>query len=100
MKTNLVLLTRDWDKYLTLYLNTNLENNFRKLLEIFKHCLDLEPEIRPNCCSLLQRINELTFDKTVLTEDKNISEFKTLLEKHEPKFLLRFFNYKLEQIDS
>ena len=99
-KTNLALIIRDWDKYSTLFLNTNLENNFRQLLEILKECLDSEPENRPNCYELLQRINELIFDKTVLTEDKNIIDFKTVLEKQEPKFLLKFFNYKLEQNDS
>ena len=92
---------RDWNKYLTRYLKTNLEINFKKLLEILKDCLDSEPENRPNCCSLLQRINELTFDKTVLTKDnKTLEEFQKVLDHEEPKFLKIFFNFILNQINS
>ena len=82
-------------------MNTNLENNFRKLLEILKHCLDSEPEKRPNCCELLQRIKELTFDEIVVTEDnKTLEEFQKVLDEQNPRFLKLFFNFILNQINS
>ena len=100
-KTKLSIYIRDWDKYLKQYLKTNLKINFRKLLEILKDCLNFEPKERPNCCSLLQRINELTFDKTVLTEDnKTLEEFQKVLDHQEPKFLKIFFNFISNQINS
>ena len=82
---------------------TELQKYFTKLLETLKDCLqpkDKNPDNRPDCSQLLERINELTIDKTILTENNNILEFKRVLEKQEQQFLLRFFNYKLQQIDS
>ena len=81
---------------------TELEKYFTKLLETLKDYLqpkDKNLDNRPDCSQLLERINELTIDKTILMEDNNILEFKRVLEKQEQQFL-RFFNYKLQQINS
>ena len=82
-------------------MNTILENNFKKLLETLKDCLqpkDKNPENRPDCSQLLDRINQLTVDKTVLMEDKNgLESFESVLAEQELSFLKMFFNYKLNQ---
>ena len=66
-------------------MNTNLENNFSKLLETLKDCLqpkDQKPDNRPNCSQLLEKINEFSVDKSILTENTDIYEdFKTIIEK-------------------
>ena len=80
-------------------MNTNLENNFSKLLETLKDCLqpkDENPDNRPDCCELLKKINEFSVDKSLLTEDNIIyEEFQTVLENQKRRFLKMFFNYKI-----
>ena len=80
-------------------MKTNLEDNFSKLLETLKDCLqpkDGKPDNRPNCCELLQKINEFSVDKSILTEgNKTYEEFQTLLEKQTNGFLKRFFDNKI-----
>ena len=80
----------DWNKYLKTYLNTNLEKNRKKLLETLKDCLqpkDQKPDNRPDCSQLLQKINELTVNKSLLTEDnKTYEEFHKVLEKQNNGF--------------
>ena len=88
-----------WEKYLKTYLNTNLENNFSKLLETLKDCLqpnEQNPDNRPDCCQLLVRINEFSVDKTILTEDKHtLEEFQTVLAKQKSIFLKNIFDFKI-----
>ena len=59
---------------------------------------------RPNCCELLQKINEFSVDKSLLTEDnKTYEEFKTFLVKQQNDFLKLFYyhlhndEYQLKQ---
>ena len=79
-------------------MNTNLENNFSKLLETLKDCLqpkDGEPDNRPDCEQLLQKINEFSINKCVLTEDKTIyKDFIVFLGELNNCFLKKFFVYK------
>ena len=80
------------------YLNTNLENNFSKLLETLKDCLqpkDGKPDNRPNCEQLLQKINEFSVDKSLLTKDNTLEEFKTVVKNQLNCFLQKFFEYKI-----
>ena len=62
--------------YLKTYLETNLENNRKKLLKTLKNCLQLTYGNRPDCSQLLEKINEFSVDKSLLTEDnKTYEEF-------------------------
>ena len=85
------------------YLNTNLENNFSKLLETLKDCLqpkDQKPDNRPDCQQLLQKISEFSVDKNLLTESKsNYEEFQKVLEKQKNGFLKKNFNNKINEQD-
>ena len=91
----------DWNNYLKTYLNTNLENNRKKLLETLNDCLqpkDGNPDNRPDCCELLKKINEFSVDKSLLIEDNTYAEFQTVLEKQNV-FLKIFFDYKINEQD-
>ena len=91
----------DWNKYLKTYLNTNLEKNFSKLLETLKDCLqpkDQKPDNRPNCCELLQKINEFSVHKSLLTEDtETFEEVQTNLEMQPNLYLKKFFDHKINE---
>ena len=75
------------------------EKQFLKTIGNTENCLELKPEKRPNCEEFLQRINGLTVDKTLLTEDNNIlEELQTVLAEQDSRFLKMFFKYKINQI--
>ena len=80
-------------------MNTNLEKNFSKLLETLRDCLqpkDKNFDNRPDCEEFLQKINEFSVDKSILTEgNNNYEEFQTVLENQTKGFLKRFFDYKI-----
>ena len=84
------------------YLNTNLENNRKKLLETLNDCLqpkDGNPDKRPDCRQLLQKINEFSVDKRVLIVDNSYEEFRTFLSKQNNIFLQIFFDHKINDQD-
>ena len=63
-----------------------------------KDCLQPKEENadnRPNCCELLQKINEFSVDKSLLTKDNILEEFQTVLDKQKNGFLKTFFNFKI-----
>ena len=70
-------------------------------METLKDCLqpkDKNPDNRPDCSQLLERINELSVDKTIFIEDKKtLEDFQTFLAEQETNFLNTFFNFKLNQ---
>ena len=85
-------------KYLENYLNTNLENNFRKLLEMLSICLySSDYNLRPNCSQMIDTINDLSLDFNTISCDNNFEEFKQLLVQTNNEFLKTFFETKLEK---
>ena len=49
---------------------------------------------RPNCCELLQKINEFSVDKSLLTEDNILEKFKIVVKNQLNCFLQKFLNIK------
>ena len=71
-------------------------------METIKDCLqpkDQNPDNRSNRWEL-QKINEFSVDKSLLTEDnKTYEDFQTILEKQKNGFLKKFFDYKINEHD-
>ena len=66
-------------------------------METLKDCLqpkEENPDNRPNCEQLLQKINEFSVDKSLLTKDNTLEEFKTVVKNQLNCFLKMFFEYK------
>ena len=84
-------------------MNTNLENNFSKLLETLKDCLqpkDQKPDNRPDCQQLLQKINEFSVDKNIMTKNRETyGKFLSILGIQSNGFLRMFFDYKINEQD-
>ena len=59
-------------------------------------CLRTDPEKRPECGELLNRMNEWTVDKKGLLEDTNLCEFQKYLSETNGMFLKLYFETKIK----
>ena len=84
------------DGYLLPYLGSDIETNFRKLLDLLSICLHSEDyHSRPDSNQILEKINEFSLQKSFILNQENFSDFNLILEEPDNNLLKIFFNYKI-----
>ena len=75
------------------YSEENLKERFQKLLEIISHMVSKEPDVRPNCITLLANSQEWTLNQNIVKSDENYMEFIGITENDDKlKVLQRLLN--------